>query len=86
MPLAINPTTGEIILLQMDGKMTREEFIHALDLAFAKVPEIREKQIEALREFFRKSSASLEEGNGNNSFTQEVQENQQEQKQETKQE
>ncbi|MEM3431518.1 MAG: exosome complex exonuclease Rrp41 [Candidatus Micrarchaeia archaeon] len=67
MPLAINPTTGEVILLQMDGKMTRDEFIHALELAFAKVPEIREKQIEALREFFKKSSASIDEGNGNGS-------------------
>jgi len=59
-PLAIAPASGEIILLQMDGKMTREEFVYALDLAYAKVDEIREKQINALREFFKKSSAAVE--------------------------
>jgi exosome complex component RRP41 len=63
MPLAIAPMSGDIILLQMDGKMTREEFIYALDLAYAKIGEIREKQINALREFFKKSSAAVENDN-----------------------
>ncbi|MCS7109273.1 MAG: exosome complex exonuclease Rrp41, partial [Candidatus Micrarchaeota archaeon] len=75
MPMAINPTTGEIILLQMDGKMTREEFVYALELAFSKIPEIREKQVEALREFFKRSSASIEEEsqNGNENHGEEAQ-------------
>ena len=33
MPIAISPRTGEILLLQMDGHLTLEEFDKALDLA-----------------------------------------------------
>jgi exosome complex component RRP41 len=33
LPIAISPRTGEIILLQMDGHLTIEEFDKALDLA-----------------------------------------------------
>ena len=33
LPLAIVPRTGEVVLLQMDGKLTQEEFNRALDLA-----------------------------------------------------
>ena len=33
MPLAISPRTGEILLLQMDGHLTEEEFDKAFDLA-----------------------------------------------------
>jgi exosome complex component RRP41 len=33
LPVAISPRTGEILLLQMDGHLTLEEFDKALDLA-----------------------------------------------------
>jgi exosome complex component RRP41 len=49
-PLAIVPSTDEIVLLQMDGNMTREEFDKALDLAFGACHEIYEIQKTALKE------------------------------------
>ncbi|MCL1810840.1 MAG: exosome complex exonuclease Rrp41 [Methanomassiliicoccaceae archaeon] len=49
-PLAIVPSTDEIVLLQMDGNMTREEFDKAIDLAFGACHEIYEKQKTALKE------------------------------------
>ena len=33
-PLAISPRTGKVVLLQMDGKLTNEEFEKAFDLAW----------------------------------------------------
>ena len=64
MPVAVNPTNKEIVLLQMDGKMTRDEFSHALDLVYAKVEEIHKLQTDALKQYFKKSSASIEENGG----------------------
>ncbi|MDR3283145.1 MAG: exosome complex exonuclease Rrp41 [Candidatus Methanoplasma sp.] len=48
-PLAIIPSTDEIVLLQMDGDMTREEFDHAVDLAFGACHELYDIQKEALK-------------------------------------
>jgi exosome complex component RRP41 len=48
LPIAISPRTGEILLLQMDGHLTHEEFNHALDLAIKgchTVSEIQKKAI-----------------------------------------
>ena len=56
MPIAIKPTTGEIVLLQMDGKMTRAEFEQALDMAYAKVDEIHDMQVAALKEYFDRAA------------------------------
>jgi len=48
-PLAIVPSTDEIVLLQMDGNMTRKEFDKAIDLAFGACHEIYEIQKAALK-------------------------------------
>jgi exosome complex component RRP41 len=48
-PLAIVPSTDEIVLLQMDGNMTRKEFDKALDLAFGACHEIYDIQKAALK-------------------------------------
>ncbi|MDD3378462.1 MAG: exosome complex exonuclease Rrp41 [Candidatus Methanomethylophilaceae archaeon] len=48
-PLAIVPSTDEIVLLQMDGNMTREEFDHAIDLAYKACHEVYDVQKEALK-------------------------------------
>ncbi len=49
LPIGIMPSTDEIVLLQMDGDMTREELETALDLAFDACHEINELQKEALK-------------------------------------
>lgn len=48
-PLAIVPSTDEIVLLQMDGNMTRKEFDKAIDLAFGACHELYEVQKDALK-------------------------------------
>jgi len=48
LPLAILPRTGEIVLLQMDGKMTRTEFSKAIQLAMGGAMKIYEMQKQAL--------------------------------------
>ena len=47
-PIAIVPSTDEIVLLQMDGNMTREELDYGLDMAFKAAHEVGELQKEAL--------------------------------------
>jgi len=49
LPLAYIPRTGEILLLQMDGHMTQEEFERAIELAKGGCMKIYELQKEALR-------------------------------------
>ena len=59
LPIAIKPRTGEIILLQMDGHLTMEEFDKALDLAIKGCYTISEIQKKALMEKYQ----SKPEGN-----------------------
>ncbi|AGI47336.1 ribosomal RNA-processing protein RRP41/SKI6 [Thermoplasmatales archaeon BRNA1] len=47
-PLAIIPSTDEIVLLQMDGNMTREELDYGLDMAFKAAHEVNDLQRDAL--------------------------------------
>jgi exosome complex component RRP41 len=49
MPFAMNPRTGDIVLLQMDGHLTFEEFKRALEIARETCKEINKVQQEALR-------------------------------------
>jgi exosome complex component RRP41 len=49
MPVAILSTTGEILLIQMDGIMTQEEFRRAFQMAKDACERITEMQKEALR-------------------------------------
>ena len=53
-PLAIVPSTDEIVLLQMDGNMTREEFDHAIELAVNACHEVHDLQVDALKRRYSK--------------------------------
>ena len=55
-PLAIVPSTDEIVLLQMDGNMTRAELDHGLDMAFAAAHEVYELQRDALKRRYTEMS------------------------------
>jgi exosome complex component RRP41 len=59
-PLAMNMTTGEIVLLQMDGHLTPKEYEEAIDLAVKGCQQVYEAQRKALRERF--SATAEEEG------------------------
>ena len=48
-PMAIIPSTYEIVLLQMDGNMTREEFDRAVSMGVAACHEVYELQKDALK-------------------------------------
>ena len=48
-PMAIVPRTGQIVLLQMDGHMTYDEFQKAMDLSMDATRRIYEMQRDALR-------------------------------------
>lgn len=48
LPLAITPRKGEVTLLQMDGKLTKEEFKKAYKLAFDGAMKVYEMQKETL--------------------------------------
>lgn len=48
-PIAMIPNTGEITLLQMDGEITKEELMEAIDAAKKAMKKINEKQREALK-------------------------------------
>ncbi|MCL2031899.1 MAG: exosome complex exonuclease Rrp41 [Methanomassiliicoccaceae archaeon] len=60
-PMAIVPSTDEIVLLQMDGNMTRKEFDKALDLAFGACHEIYEIQKAALKKRYALSKEDEED-------------------------
>ncbi|MCL2147920.1 MAG: exosome complex exonuclease Rrp41 [Methanomassiliicoccaceae archaeon] len=60
-PLAIVPSTDEIVLLQMDGNMTRKEFDKALDLAFGACHEIYDIQKAALKKRYEPSKGGDED-------------------------
>lgn len=48
-PMAIVPRTGEIVLLQMDGHLTPDEFDRAMELSINATKQIYEMQRDALR-------------------------------------
>ncbi len=48
LPIAIVPSTGEIVLLQLDGHLTPDEFDQALDMTIKACHEIHELQRNAL--------------------------------------
>ena len=48
-PIAIVPSTDEIVLLQMDGNMTREEFDKAISMAVNACHEVYDIQKDALK-------------------------------------
>lgn len=52
MPIAMSTRTGQITLLQMDGKLTKEEAKELLEMATKACKEIKERQVSALKEKF----------------------------------
>jgi exosome complex component RRP41 len=66
MAVAVRPGNKEILLLQMDGKLTRDELEQSFDLIYKAVDEVRVLQVEALKSMYEKQAAEVEaEGNGN---------------------
>lgn len=53
LPIAIMPRTKEILLLQMDGHLTMEEFNKAVDMGMNACMEIYEMQKEAMRKKYQ---------------------------------
>lgn len=51
-PIAIVPSTDEIVLLQMDGNMTREEFDHAIGIAINACHDVYSIQKDALKRHY----------------------------------
>mgnify|MGYP000995009361 CR=1 FL=1 len=60
-PMAIVPSTGEIVLLQMDGNMTREEFDRAIELGVGGCKKIYELQKDALKRRYSAEEAEEED-------------------------
>lgn len=54
-PIAIVPSTDEIVLLQMDGNMTRAEFDHAIELAVNACHKVHDLQVDALKRRYSKN-------------------------------
>lgn len=52
-PMAMIPSTGEISLLQMDGEISKEQLIEALETGKQKLLEIYEVQKKALKEKYK---------------------------------
>ena len=49
LPIAILPTTGELLLLQMDGEMTVQEFNEAMELGISGCGRLHQMQRDALK-------------------------------------
>ena len=58
LPVGVNHTTGEVVLLQMDGNLSPEEFDTALDMAIKGNAEVYKVQREAL---LRRFNARMDE-------------------------
>jgi exosome complex component RRP41 len=63
LPIAIIPSTDEIVLLQMDGNMTREEVDHGIKMAMGACHELYDMQKAALKKRYdsRKEEAENDE-------------------------
>ncbi len=54
LPIAITPRNEEILLMQMDGRITKDQLEEAVELAIKKAKEIYEIQKNALKEKYRR--------------------------------
>ena len=59
LPIAISPRTGEILLLQMDGHLTQEEFDRAFDLAIKGCHIISDLQKKAILEKYQSDTGGI---------------------------
>lgn len=61
LPIAISPRTGEVLLLQMDGHLTYDEFNKAFDLAVQGCHIVSELQKEAIIHKYQTAAAEVKE-------------------------
>lgn len=59
-PIAMIPRTGEVLLLQMDGHLTMEEFNHAIELGKKACMDVYEIQKDALRRKYIAQGSQIE--------------------------
>jgi exosome complex component RRP41 len=64
LPVAIVPKTGEVVLLQMDGHLTPDEFDKAFGMAASACDEIHTLQLDALRRRYSSEGSPQAEGGG----------------------
>jgi exosome complex component RRP41 len=65
-PLAITPNLDSVTLLQMDGKMSKEEFERGIDLAMKACMELYDKQKQALKNKYLKIEKSIKKNGDEN--------------------
>jgi exosome complex component RRP41 len=61
LPIAISPRTGEVLLLQMDGHLTVDEFNQAFDLAVKGCHTVSEIQKKAVIHKYQAIAAEVQE-------------------------
>ncbi len=61
LPIAISPRTGEVLLLQMDGHLTFDEFNQAFDLALKGCQTVSELQKNAIMQKYQSVAAEVQE-------------------------
>ncbi|DAC73234.1 MAG TPA: exosome complex exonuclease Rrp41 [Thermoplasmata archaeon] len=61
LPIAISPRTGEVLLLQMDGHLTLDEFNQAFDLAVKGCHIVSEIQKKAIMHKYQSAAAEVQE-------------------------
>jgi exosome complex component RRP41 len=61
LPIAISPRTGEVLLLQMDGHLTVDEFNRAFDLAVKGCHTVSEFQKKAITHKYQSAAAEVQE-------------------------
>jgi len=57
-PMAFSLRTGEILLFQMDGLLTKEEIASVIDMGFRAAEKIHKMQVEALKERYAEKEKS----------------------------
>jgi len=62
MPVALMPNLNSVTLLQMDGKLSREEFEKAFEMAIDACRKIRDLQVEALKQKYQTTTDAEEKG------------------------
>ncbi|MEM2974591.1 MAG: exosome complex exonuclease Rrp41 [Candidatus Micrarchaeia archaeon] len=69
MAVGLRPGNKEIILLQMDGKLTRGELEQCFDMVYAAAEKVHAIQVNALKSMYEKKAEASSKGsdNGNNS-------------------
>jgi len=61
-PIAIMPNTGEIVLLQLDGILTRKEWDDAVKMAFEAAQKVYDIQKQALKAKYAEPEPAGEKG------------------------